>query len=817
MPPFTVYDRSAPPPPGVLTVLERFALFCFRRRRAMLGIWLVLLVGLGVLQGAVGSSFRTEFRLPSSESKRGFDTLEQAFPGQAAGGMSGTIVFRADQGVTDPAVKAAMSQMFDGVAALTVPSKPGETLDVQSPYAPGGERQIASSQPGAPPNAEAGKIAYANVNFPQEIDQGDTKKITSEVEALTPHIDGLQVELGGEVFAKFEAPSSETIGLVGAIFILLLAFGSVLAMGLPIGVALFGIGTGIGIITLASHVTSITDITTTISAMIGLGVGIDYALFIVTRYREGLHNGLSPEQATVTAISTAGRAVIFAGITVVISLLGMLLMGLAFVNGIAIGASVTVLMTMLASVTLLPALLGFAQRRVEVTRWRGLIAVVFVAFALLAIGLKVPAVAVPLLVLAVLTIGAGFAVPALRREVPRRAARPMRETFWFRWSRLVQHRPWPMLLAGLVVLVVMAVPVLSLRLGSSDTGNYPADTTTRKAYDLTVEGFGPGFNGPLLLAARLPAGMPPAQIEQLTGKVTQALSATPGVVFASPVHLNDPAQPTAAQWTAIPSTSPQDEATSELVHHLRDDVLPEVTGGTPVHVDVTGSVAANIDFADYLSSRMPLFLGAVLALSFLLLMAVFRSVLVPLKAVVMNLLSIGAAYGVVVAVFQWGWAKELVGIGRGGPIEAWAPMMMFAIVFGLSMDYEVFLLSRMREEWDRTGDNATSVADGLAATARVITAAAGIMVVVFGSFLLDSSRQIKLFGMGLAIAVLLDATIVRMVLVPSTMELLGRANWWIPRWLDRLLPRLNVEGHAVTLAPEAVPPEPAEEPPVPVG
>jgi RND superfamily putative drug exporter len=710
-----------------------------------------------------------------------------------------------------------MTQMFQGVRSIKVPSQPGETLDVESPYEPGGERQIAASRPGGPANAEAGKIAYATVDLPQDIDQGDLKKITSEVESLTPHIEGLQVELGGEVFAKFEAPSSETIGLVGAIFILLLAFGSVLAMGLPIGVALFGIGTGIGIVTLASHITSITDITTTIAAMIGLGVGIDYALFIVTRYREGLHNGLSPEQATVTAISTAGRAVIFAGITVVISLLGMLLMGLAFVNGIAIGASVTVLMTMLASVTLLPALLGFAQRRVEVTRWRGLIAVVLVAFGLLAIGLKAPVVALPFFVLAVLTIGAGFAVPALRRDVPRRQSRPMRETFWYRWSRLVQHHPWPMLVAGLVVLVVMAIPVLSLRLGSSDTGNYPANTTTRKAYDLTVAGFGPGFNGPLLLAARIPADMPAAERDKLTSGVTQALSATPGVVFATPPQLNDDADPTAAQWVAMPSTSPQDEATAELVHHLRHDVLPEATAGSNVHVDVTGSVAANIDFADYLSSRMPLFLGAVLALSFLLLMAVFRSVLVPLKAVVMNLLSIGAAYGVVVAVFQWGWAKDLVGIGRGGPIEAWAPMMMFAIVFGLSMDYEVFLLSRMREEWDRTGENATSVADGLAATARVITAAAAIMVVVFGSFLLDSGRQIKLFGMGLAMAVLLDATIVRMVHVPSAMELLGRANWWIPRWLDRLLPRLNVEGHAVPSAAEVEAPESASEPPVPVG
>jgi RND superfamily putative drug exporter len=494
----------------------------------------------------------------------------------------------------------------------------------------------------------------------------------------------------------------------------------------------------------------------------------------------------------MVALDTAGRAVLFAGTTVVISLLGMFLMGLAFVRGLAIGASITVLMTMLASITLLPALLGFAKHRIELTRWRGLVSVTIFALGLLFVGLKAPAVGLGFIFLAILTLLASFAVKPLRREVPRRAVKPIRETFWYRWSRIVQHRPWRAAIAGFLILVVLLLPVTKLRLGFSDHGNDPSDRTTRKAYDLLASGFGPGSNGPLFLVTELPAASDPSVID----KITEAVKGTPGVAAA----VARPAAPgsTIESWFVLPTTSPQDEATTTLVHHLRDDVLPAATAGTAVKVFVTGSVAANIDFADYLGRRLPLFFGAVLALSFLLLMTVFRSLLVPLKAVIVNLLSIGAAYGIVVAVFQWGWASSLIGVGKAGPIDAWAPMMLFAIVFGLSMDYEVFLLSRIREEYDRTGDNATAVADGLAATARVITAAAAIMVFVFGSFLLEVDRPIKLFGLGLAVAVLLDATIVRLVLVPATMELLGDRNWWFPHWLDRLLPRLNVEGHVAT-------------------
>jgi RND superfamily putative drug exporter len=775
-------------------VLARLARLSFRRRRLVLAVWAVLFLGLGAAQGALGAAYRTDFSLPDTESKRGLDLLSEAFPGAGGGGFEGQIVVRTAGSVTDPAVASALRPLFDAVAA----AYPG--IRVVSPFQPEGQAQVAAQGP------QAGRIAYARVEFPAVIDRGQFTTITS---AIKPALEAArtalgtqgQVELGGEAFAEFAPPSSEIFGIVFAMVILLVAFGSVLAMGLPIGVALFGIGTGAGIITLLSHVMSMPDFTLTLAAMIGLGVGIDYALFIVTRFREGLHDGLEPEDAAVVAIDTAGRAVIFAGITVVISLLGMMLMQLSFVRGLAIGASTAVLMTMLASVTLLPALLGFAGRKVELTRYRGLVAVAFIALALLAVGLKVPAAAAVFAALAVVTLAVGRWVPGLRTMRPYKQPKAMRDTIWYRWSRFVEHRPWPVLAVGVVVLGALAFPVLSLRLGNSDTGNYPTDSTTRRAYDLLSDGFGPGSNGPLLLIARTPAGTSP----EVLRTVTEAVAADPGVAFASPARPN--ADGTAAQWFVVPRTAPQDEATTELVNRLRDDTLRSVESSTGLDVIVTGSSAVGVDFSEFLAARLPLFIGVVLALSFLLLMAVFRSILVPLKAVLMNLLSIGAAYGVVVMVFQWGWLGPLVGVGRAGPIDPWAPMMLFAIVFGLSMDYEVFLLSRMREEFDRHRDNAAAVADGLASTARVITAAAAIMVFVFGSFLLEPNRQIKLFGVGLGVAVLLDATVVRMLLVPATMRLLGARNWWMPAWLDRVLPKLNVEGHAAVAPPTAPQPD----------
>ncbi len=749
----------------------------YRHRVVVVIVWFAALVVLGAIAGAAGSGFRSEFSLPDTESKRGFDIIEESFGG-GIGGQGGSIVFRAEQGVDDPEVQAAMTAYFATVDAI-------DEVTLVSPYSPEGAGQTAAAGP------LAGTVAFASVNLPTDIDLETAQDIAEQMKDAMPTLDGLTIEIGGQIFAEFEPPSSELLGLAFAIFILIVAFGSVLAMGLPIGVALAGIGVGTAAVTIASNVIAMPDFTTILGIMIGLGVGIDYALFIVTRWREAVHHGASWEEATVTAIDTAGRAVVFAGITVVISLLGMLLMGVSFIRGLAIGAASVVAVTMIASITLLPALLGFAKDRVEVTRWRGIIAAALVAVALIGAGLKVNVllVGVPL---AVVVLLAGFAIAPLRKELPRRVPKPIRSTFAYRYSRFVQAHPWSMALLGGGLLVLLAIPVLSLRLGFSDEGNFAEDTTTRQAYDLLAEAFGPGFNGPFVLAAELPAGTDPAVLEA----VTAAVGATEGVAFASPAIPSPPGVPPAALWRVIPTTAPQDAATADLVERLRSTTLPGATAGTAVEVNVSGATAANIDFADYLAARTPIFFGVVLLLSFLLLMVVFRSLLVPLKAVVMNLLSIGAAYGVAVAIFQWGWLSGVFGVTAGAPIEPFVPMMMFAIVFGLSMDYEVFLLSRVREEFDRTGDPRTSVADGLAATAKVISAAAAIMVFVFGAFLLENDRVIKLFGVGLATAVFLDATVVRMLLVPATMELLGAKNWWLPRWLDRILPKVNVEGPA---------------------
>ncbi len=766
-------------------MFARLGPWCHDHRKLVLIGWVVVLFFVNGVAGGVGSAFRDDLDLPAVESRDGFDLLDEQFGGQGTG-YTGTIVFRAEQGVDDPEVQAQMQELFDRVAALD------DVTKVDSPYTEGGEQLVASQGP------EAGLIAYANVELPEESDFTRAAEIRDIILEESPDIDGLQIELGGFIFADFEEPTAELLGLAFAIVILIAAFGSVLAMGLPIGVALFGIGLGSAVTTLLSNVITIPEFAPFIGVMIGLGVGIDYALLIITRHREQLHAGHDVRESISIAMDTAGRSVLFAGMTVVISLLGMLLMGVPFVRGLAVSASVTVALTVVASLTLLPALIGFAGERIELTRRRGLIAAGFIAVGLVGAGLGIA----PLMAGFPIAVGVlllGLWLPFLKAEVPHRPPKPRRETLAYRWSRVVQHRPWTGALVGTAILLVLALPVLGLRLGFSDESNFPADTTTRQAYDLLVDGFGKGFNGPFLLVAEVTEG---SDISSLS-VVNEAVAADPGIAFVSAPVPNDPASPTAVLWNVVPTTGPQEEATTELVNRLRDDVLPSAEETTGTDVLVTGSTPINVDFADFLQSRLPWFFGAVLILSFLLLMVVFRSLLVPLKAVIMNLLSIGAAYGVMVALFQWGWGGDVTGVAPA-PVEPWMPMMLFAIVFGLSMDYEVFLLSRVREEWHRTGDSRTSVADGLAATAKVITAAAAIMVVVFGSFLLESDRTFKLMGTGLATAIFLDATIVRMLLVPATMELLGDKNWWLPKWLDRLLPNIDVEGHAELAAhPEA--------------
>ena len=777
-------------------MLARLGVWCFSNPRKTLAVWVALIAAVVVAMFAVGSRFDSQFDAPASDSSSGREVLEEHF-GDLASRASGAIVFRAESGVHDPQMRAAIEQMLEEVAAI-------EGVTLTSPYAPDARRQsrgdgqtAADGTPLTPRIQEGrqisadGRIAYASVNFSPDIDFGRASEIGALIAGLAPDQPGLQVEIAGDALAQFKAPESEFIGLAFAVVVLILAFGSVLAMGLPIAVA--GVGVGTALTSLLSNLLAIPEFAVSIGAMIGLGVGIDYALFIVSRYRDGIHGGGGDRSARplFMAMDTAGRSVMFAGTIVVISLLGMVLVGLPFVTGLAISATLTVAATMIASVTLLPALIGFVRERIEITRWRGLIAAGLGAVALLGLGLGFR----PLLLgvpLALLVLLAGSVLPPLRGIVPRRAPRPLRRTLAWRWSRLVQAHPWTGLLVGVAVLLALAAPIPSLHLNFPDESNNPEETTTRRAYDLLAEGFGPGFNGPLIVTAQPTVPGDRAALDTLL----EALGNADGVALASgplPSDLADPANALAYLIQVFPETAPQDEATSDLVRSLRGEVVPSAVAGSTLDVNVTGRVASSIDFTAHLSGRTPLFVGAVLALSFVLLMIVFRSIVVPIKAVIMNLLSISAAFGVVVAIFQWGWLGSLIGIA-GGPIDPFVPMMLFAIVFGLSMDYEVFLLSRVREAYYRTGKAIDSVADGLASTAQLITAAAAIMVVVFGSFVFEDFRTLKMFGLGLAVAVALDATVVRMLLVPATMALLGERNWWLPGWLDRVLPRLTVEG-----------------------
>ena len=788
-------------------MFARLGSWCFRRRWTVVVAWVVGVVVVGATSGAMGGAFGQDFTPSGFESTHGLDVLNEETGGFGAG-IPGTIVFRAEQGVDDPEVEARMTELFTTVQQIAedpdvdldrfewLSDEQRATLEAADLQAWEGMRLVSPYGPTPEPQKstegeQAGKIAFASLEVPGT-DWADAAPIAEPIQELFPRIDGLQVELGGGAFAAFEEPESEALGLAFAIVILVVAFGSVLAMGLPIGVALAGIIVGSMIATILSNTILMPDFAVFLGVMIGLGVGIDYALFIVTRYRENLHHGHTPEEATAIAVDTAGRAVTFAGLTVVISFMGMIVMGISFISGLAISAAVVVLMTVVASLTLLPALLGFAGHRVELSRWRGVIATGLIALGLVGQGLHID----PLMIgfpLALLVLLFGFFLKPLKAEVPKRHPRPVRETYAYRWSRLVQHHPWAAAAVGTAILLVLALPVLGMRLGFSDESQFHEDTTTRQAYDLLSDGFGPGYNGPFFLIAQVDEEADPAVLEG----ITEDLRDDPGVAYVTPAVPNTLIAPDrdlgAYLWKLTPTSSPQDEETYALVHRLRDEVLVDGEAALGTNIDVTGQLPATVDFSGYMSERMPYFFAAVLVLSFLLLMVVFRSILVPLKAVVMNLLSIGAAYGVTVALVQWAWLGDLTGLSPS-PIETFIPMMFFAIVFGLSMDYEVFLLSRVKEEWSRTGDSHLSVANGLATTARVITAAAAIMVVVFGSFILENDRNFKMFGIGLATAILLDATVVRMLLVPATMELLGDRNWWLPRWLDRLLPRIDIEG-----------------------
>ena len=609
---------------------------------------------------------------------------------------------------------------------------------VASPYTTEGAGQISHS----------GQTAYATVTFDDQAQNLPKEHVQHVIDlAHGAQAPGLQVELGGNAIEQVsQAPpsNSEGIGLIAAGIILFIAFGSLFAMALPLLVAIVALASGILTVGLLTHVIGIPVIGPTLAALIGLGVGIDYALFVVTRHRNGIKAGMTPEEACIRSLNTSGRAVLFAGTTVCIALLGLLVLNLGFLNGLGISAAVTVLFTMATAITLLPALLGF------------------------------------------------FGMKVLSRKERRAltANGPTQEGvtgLWARWAGFVSRHPRPLAIGATLVMLVLAIPVLSLRLGLSDAGNDPASTTTRQAYDLLADGFGPGFNGPLQLVATGGTAADHAALTQLV----DTLKTEPGVAAVVP----SPTKPgqELSIVTVIPTSAPQDQATSDLISHLRDDLIPAATAGTGLKVYVGGATAIFGDFASVISSKLPLFIAVIVGLGFLLLLLAFRSLLVPATAAVMNLLAAGAAFGVVVMVFQFGWGSEPLGLGRAGPIEAFLPVIMLAILFGLSMDYQVFLVSRMHEEWVHTGKNRYAVTTGQATTGRVITAAAAIMICVFIAFVFGGQRVIAEFGIGLAAAVFLDAFVLRTILVPSAMHIFGPANWWLPGWLDRILPHLSVE------------------------
>jgi putative drug exporter of the RND superfamily len=673
--------------------LGRLAGAAYRHRVLVVVLWLVAVAAAVGAGRVVAGEFKADYTARGSDSRAAQDLLAAHFP-QSAGEQI-TVVARG----ADPDLTGLLAQI------------------AQVPHV------LGTSEPVLAPD---GRTVQATVQLdaanPDAMPVADTERII----ALAADQPALEVALSGQVVQAATAGEigSEGIGLAAAAIILLLVFGSVVAAGLPILVAVVGLGVSASLVPVIAAVVDVPDWSTSLAAMMGIGVGVDYVLLLLTRYREQLGHGLAPRQATMAMADTAGRAVLVAGSTVIVSLLGLFAMGLSSMRGAALVTILAVLIVMLAAVTLLPALLGFVGTRID----------------------------------------------RLRLPVPR-ARRP----FAPRWAAGVQRRPWTALGVGLVLLGLLALPFLGVRYGFPDAGNDRAGTTTRTAYDLLADGFGPGANGPLLLVS---------SDGSLPG-LRSAVAGLPGVASVGPVVPSPDGA--AALLTVMPSTSPQSDGTETLVHTLRDTVA-----GTGVHVG--GVTAAAVDTNEDMASRLPLLVGGVVGLSFLLLLSVFRSVAVAVKAAVLNLLSLGAAFGVVALVLQGGWAGQLIGIDTPTPLPAFVPILMFAVLFGLSMDYEVFLLTRIRERWLRTGDNTSSVTDGLASTARVVTAAAAIMIAVFAAFVPSPTIFLKVIGVGMAAAILVDATVVRMLLVPAVMQLLGRANWWLPAWLDRRLPHVHVEG-----------------------
>ncbi|GGU00649.1 MULTISPECIES: MMPL family transporter [Streptomyces] len=723
--------------------MAAIARWCVAHRLVVVLLWLLALGGATTAAAVAGSAYSNDYEVPGTESGRATALLDQGFPG--AGGDSDTIVWHTERGsVRAGAVEQRMTEMLDEVADL-----PGIAA-VASPY---GESPAAQAR-----ISEDGRTAYAAVSFHEQADdipQSQARALVDTAKAAAG--DGVRVELGGSAIALTEAPGghlAEAVGVVVAAVVLFLAFGSLAASALPIATALVSVGIAYSGIGLLGHVMTVADFAPMLGVLIGLGVGIDYALFIVTRHRKGLKRGLPVPEAARIAVATTGRAVVFAGATVCIALLGMLILRLSFLNGVAIAASLTVVLTVAASVTLLPALLSLIGMRALSRRER--------------------------------------------RRLAEHGPQPEPPTgFAARWSAFVERHPKLLGAFAAVVMLALALPTFSLHLGTSDQGNNPATATTRQAYDLLADGFGPGVNGPLTLVAEIDG----ADDRVALGDLPAALANTRGVEAVSPITYNGAGD--TAILVVVPESSPQSKATSELVDRLRQDVLPVAEHGTSLDVHVGGITASYDDFAEIIVGKLPLFVGVVVALGCLLLLLAFRSIGIPLKAAAMNVAAVASSFGIVVAIFQWGWGSELLGLGSAGPIEPFLPVIMVSVLFGLSMDYQVFLVSRMYEEWLETGDNRRAVRVGLAETSRVINSAAVIMISVFLAFVLSGDRVVAMFGIALAAAVALDAFVLRTLLVPALMHMLGGANWWLPRWLDRRLPRISIEAQESRTAADA--------------
>ena len=700
--------------------LYRLGRLCAKRPWTVIATWIVISVIVVGAGSAFGHKLEDSFRVPGLDSQKANDLMTEAGTGQA--GLTAQLVATPlDETSTfanSGAARAALAELQSGAAALPNVLM---TSDVVSPD---------------------GRVALVRVQYPtlDELtadDLANLKALGAQAQDALP----LQIEMGGDLFFAFEQPAAglgEAIGLLAAAVILFLSFRSLIAMALPIGMAIFGLAVGVSLMSLLAQMIDVPNWAPVLGAMVGLGVGIDYALFVVTRHRDYLSQGVAVEESVGRSLATAGQPVVFAGGIVVVSVLGLAVAGVPFMTGGGIAIALVVATMVAVSITLLPALLGLSGHAIN--RF-------------------------------------GF-----RQSSTTRGG-------WSHWITHVTRNAWVYVIGVTLLLIALAAPVLALRVGIPDDGALPSSRTERQAYDLVTEGFGPGSNGPLVIAIDLNGE--PGVVEPLIA----AIESDPGIADVTTPDIN--AERGIATVVAFPTTGPQDDATHETVDRLRNEVIPDVVAGSSARAYVGGQMVNFADVGQRVNDRLPFFIGAVLALSFLLLMLVFRSVLVPLKAVLLNLLSIGASYGVMVMVFQWGWGGDLIGLTSTVPIVSFIPMFMFAILFGLSMDYEVFLLSRVREEYDASGDNEDSVIRGISSTGRVITSAALIMIAVFLAFVTGGDAGTKMFGLGLATAIFVDATLVRMVLVPATMKLLGDANWWLPGWLDRLLPTVDLDGRNI--------------------